>query len=57
LLKPLKISNGRIKISECLEVSAETMLAAVKEQWLESCRRTQDCGPITRSEGKPKTGK
>jgi bifunctional non-homologous end joining protein LigD len=35
LLNTLAISNERIRISEYLEVSAETMLAAVKEQGLE----------------------
>ena len=35
LLALLPFANSRIAISEFLEVPAETMLAAVKEQWLE----------------------
>jgi DNA ligase D-like protein (predicted ligase) len=35
LLGMLKLSNDRVRISECLNVSRETMLAAVKEQSLE----------------------
>ncbi len=35
LLKTLELSNERVRVSEYLNVSAETMLAAVKEQRLE----------------------
>ena len=35
LLKTLELSNERVRVSEYLNVSAETMLAAVKEQGLE----------------------
>jgi bifunctional non-homologous end joining protein LigD len=52
LLKNVALSNERIRISEYLNISAETMLAAVKEQRLEgvvSKRADRECEPGLRS--------